>query len=295
MDSPRPFFALIGAIGIVFFAACTVEKAKPSRALPAFPPEAGRWTAEESVGRDPYWSNRVATTLDRYRGRIPRRFAEFHPTTFRRLETASNVVALTFDACGGKYGSGFNAPLVDFLEAERVPATIFVSWRWVTNGNLGNFRRLATNGLFQVENHGLTHRPCAVSPREIYRIPSTPDLAAAVMEIAGNAALLERLTGRRTSFFRSGTAYYDDVAMDLAASLGHRVAGWDVLSGDVGGGQTAQAIAGRVLRVCKPGSVVIMHLNQPSWNAAPATRIIVETLRSRGVRFVRLDGEGEGP
>jgi peptidoglycan/xylan/chitin deacetylase (PgdA/CDA1 family) len=276
---------------LTFMAACKGPTPDPAVVKAPFLEDLRGWTAKTAVRDNPFWSNRVGDAMGQYRGRTGVRFAEFHPSTFRRLATNEKVVALTFDACGGRHGSGFNAALIGFLEGQRVPATLFISWRWVTNGNESHFRRILANPLFQVENHGLTHRPCAVNPREIYQTPSTPDLASAVMEIAGNAALLERATGRRTTFYRSGTAYYDDVAMEIAATLGHRVAGWDVLSGDVGASVSADAIAEGVLRRVRSGSVVILHMNQPAWQAAPAVERIVGTLRGRGYRFVTLGGQ----
>lgn len=285
----HPLVAVLSVLA--FMVACKGPTSGPAVVKAPFPGDLRGLTAQTAVRENPFWSNRVAEAMGRYRGRTALRFAEFHPSTFRRLATNEKIVALTFDACGGRHGSGFNAALIGFLEAQRVPATLFISWRWVTNGNESHFRRILANPLFQVENHGLTHRPCAVSRREIYQTASTPDLASAVMEIAGNAALLERATGRRTVFYRSGTAYYDEVAMEIAATLGHRVAGWDVLSGDVGASASADAIAEGVLRRVRSGSVVIMHMNQPAWQAAPAVERIVGSLRERGYRFVALRGQ----
>jgi len=44
-----------------------------------------------------------------------------------RLNTGQKVLALTFDACGGPGGSGYNGKLIEYLESEKIPATLFIS------------------------------------------------------------------------------------------------------------------------------------------------------------------------
>src|SRR5699024_7073493 len=49
-------------------------------------------------------------------------------TTF---QTDKREMALTFDACGGPYGSGYDEELISFLKEENIPATLFVNERWI--------------------------------------------------------------------------------------------------------------------------------------------------------------------
>lgn len=48
-----------------------------------------------------------------------------------RLATKDKVIALTFDACGGKGGSGYDRKLIDYLIKENIPATLFINARWI--------------------------------------------------------------------------------------------------------------------------------------------------------------------
>ena len=63
-----------------------------------------------------------------------------------RLATKEKVIALTFDACGSAKGMGIDMQLVEFLEKERVPATLFMNARWI-EGNRTLFDQLAGNVL----------------------------------------------------------------------------------------------------------------------------------------------------
>src|SRR5215831_15246729 len=50
----------------------------------------------------------------------------------KRVAIAEPAVALTFDACATKtHGYGFDHAIFDIIKSEQIPATIFVSGRWV--------------------------------------------------------------------------------------------------------------------------------------------------------------------
>ena len=149
-----------------------------------------------------------------------------------RLPTTERVVALTLDACRGRTGSDYDAELIETLRHKRVPATLFVNARWI-DANRRAFRQLAAEPLFEIANHGTQHRPLSVSGRSVYGIAGTSSVADVVDEVAVNRRLICRLAGALPAFFRSGTAYYDDVAVRVANDLGLQAVNFDVL-GDAG-------------------------------------------------------------
>jgi peptidoglycan/xylan/chitin deacetylase (PgdA/CDA1 family) len=51
------------------------------------------------------------------------------PGVLRHLPTNRRVIALTFDACGGPGGSGYDAALIGYLRRHEVPATLFLNSR----------------------------------------------------------------------------------------------------------------------------------------------------------------------
>ncbi|WP_207782656.1 polysaccharide deacetylase family protein [Phytoactinopolyspora limicola] len=206
-----------------------------------------------------------------------------------RLDTRDSVVALTFDACGGPNGVGYDAALIDFLRTEKVPATLFVNQRWI-DANEATFADLAADPLFAVGNHGTAHRPLSVSGREVYGIAGTGSPAEVIDEIMINQATIERVAGLSPRWFRSGTAYYDEVAVRIAQDLGFEVVNYDVL-GDAGATFDAAQVAA-ALATAQPGSIPLLHMNHPASGTADGVAQAVPALRSRGIRFVPLGDHG---
>lgn len=215
----------------------------------------------------------------------PRQWGERVSGVRTRLDTADKVVALTLDACGSPKGKGVDSRLMEFLEREGIPATLFVNARWI-DANPELFKRLAANPLFEIANHGLRHKPASVNGRSVYGINGTRDIRELVEEIELNARKIEAVTGRRPKLYRSGTAYYDEVATEISRALGHEVAGYSVL-GDAGAtfsaGQVKSALLGTV-----PGDVILCHMNHPESGTGAGIISAVPELKRRGFRFVRM-------
>lgn len=201
------------------------------------------------------------------------------------LPEGESAMALTFDACGGPGGNGYDADLIDFLREHDVPATLFLNARWI-DANPDEFERLAADPLFEIGNHGTAHRPLSVTGRSAYGIAGTGDVGEVYDEVAGNARKLTELLGHPPRFFRSGTAHYDDVATRVVADLGERVAGFTV-NGDDGATFSAAEVR-RQVAAAPPGAIVISHMNHPGGGTAPGVAAAVPGLLAAGRGFVRL-------
>lgn len=227
---------------------------------------------------------------------VASRFAEERPVAWgmdlpgilRRASVEDRVVALTFDACGGarRGRDDYDRRLIDFLESEGIPATLFLNLRWI-RAHPRMAGALAGNPLFEIGNHGAEHRPLSVSGRRAYGIQGTASAAEAVEEVEANIGPIMAMTGRRPLFFRSGTAHYDDVALRILEALGCRAAGFSV-NGDEGGTLSAGAVRRRLLSV-RPGDIVLCHMNRPASGTAEGIRQAVPELLRRGFRFVTLE------
>ena len=224
-----------------------------------------------------------------FRNVAPAQWGEHVSGTAGRIAAEGKEVALTFDACGGKKGSAVDRDLLDFLRQERIPATLFLSGRWLAK-NRETTRELAADTLFEIANHGAEHRPLSVTGQSAYGIHGTESVSGAAREVEANARLLEEITGKRPRFFRSGTNHYDEVAVRVAAELGH-VAVSHSHNGDGGASYSKQKIVDGLLSL-RGGEIVLFHMNRPEGRTAEGLKDAVPLLRKKGFRFVKL---GERP
>ncbi len=217
----------------------------------------------------------------------PGSWGEFVKGVDEDIITNQKILALTFDACGGAHGSGYDAELIDYLRKEKIPATLFFSGKWI-DANYDTFLTLSKDNLFEIENHGLNHRPCSVDGESEYGIKGTADVPDAFDEIEANELKIEKITGRRPLFFRSSTAYTDEACAKIARVLNVTMISFDVLSGDAVPFTPVKTIEDAVLKHVKPGALIIMHFNHPEWNTYEALMKIIPSLRAQGYSFVQL-------
>ncbi len=226
-----------------------------------------------------------AALVSKYSDSSPKEWGESVSGVISRIKGGQKVIALTFDACGSANGMKFDKVLIDYLAKEQVPATLFINGRWI-EPNRQEFERLAKNPLFEIANHGFSHKPASVNGRSIYGIAGTKNVAEIVDEIELNAKKLAELTGKRPRFYRSGTAFYDDVAVRIALDLGQQVAGFSIL-GDAGATFSKEKVKDALL-AAKPGDIAIMHFNHPESGTAGGVMAAIPELKKRGFRFVKL-------
>lgn len=203
-----------------------------------------------------------------------------------RLDTDDKVVALTFDACGGTGGNGYDRELMEFLMARQIPATLFLNQRWMT-ANPAITRKLADQPHFLLANHGTTHRPLSLQGRRAWGIEGTSSVEEVVEEVMGNHQSLLSHTPKAATFFRSGTAYYDEVAVTIVNQLGYEAVGFDII-GDGGARYSAKQVRKAILQA-RPGSIVLLHMNQPSSQTAQGVMEAIPILQKKGFRFVTLE------
>ena len=230
-----------------------------------------------------------AVIVERYRSSRPTTWGLTTPGVQERLATTQNVVALTFDACGGptprSAGCGYDRDLIELLRRHQAKATLFLNQRWIA-ANPGPSHELMADPLFEIGNHGTRHLPLSVTGRSAYGVRGTADPGEVYDEIVGNRDTLTALTGHMPRWFRPGTAFCDDVAVRIAADLDCRIAGFSV-NGDAGTTFTpAQVVA--ALATAKAGDIIISHLNRPEHQTAEGYRDALPRLLDRGLRTVTL-------
>lgn len=221
----------------------------------------------------------------RFAGAVPAMWGERVPGVRTRIDTDEKVIALTLDACGSAKGKGVDARLMEFLIREQIPATLFINGRWI-DANPELFSRLAANPLFEIANHGIQHKPASIAGKSIYGIAGTRNVAEVVEEIELNARKVEAISGVRPKLYRSGTAYYDEIAVQVSQALGHEVAGYSLL-GDAGATFSAAQVKAALLKAV-PGDIALLHMNHPEAGTGAGIMAAAPELKKRGFRFVRM-------
>jgi peptidoglycan/xylan/chitin deacetylase (PgdA/CDA1 family) len=202
-------------------------------------------------------------------------------TTF---SASGNQLALTFDACRG----ASDEALLATLQRNAVPAVLFLCGKWI-DANPSRAAQLAANPLFDIGNHGTRHVPLSVTGRSAYGIAGTKSVDEVVDEVWANHSKITALTGRPPTWFRPGTAHYDDVAVEIVHELGQRPLGFSV-NGDKGATASAAAVRANVVGAA-PGSIVLVHMNHPESGTAAGIGDAITALRTAGWDFVSLSGQ----
>jgi peptidoglycan-N-acetylglucosamine deacetylase len=193
-----------------------------------------------------------------------------------RIDTRDPSVAITFDACATMKGEyGFDREVFEILKREQVPATIFVSGRWVDT-HAEAMTELTGDPLIEFGDHSYDHP-------HMTRV--TSERAGA--EIDRTEAALSRY-GRRAVAFRPPFGDWNRRLITLVGQKNLPTVTWDVVSGDPSHKTTTDGMIRAVLDGARPGSIIIFHINGRGWKTHEALPAILSGLRQRGFHFVRL-------
>jgi peptidoglycan-N-acetylglucosamine deacetylase len=198
------------------------------------------------------------------------------PHPISRGETRARQVAITFDACATRKGwYGFDRDVFEILKREQVPATIFVSGRWVDT-HPEAMADLAGDPLIEFGDHSYDH-------------PHMTHLSIAQMgdEIDQTEAALGRY-GRRSVAFRPPFGDWNRRVLDTVNGRQLPTVTWDVVSGDPSLHTTTAGMIRAVVGQARAGSIIVFHINGRGWKTHEALPTILQGLRERGFRFVQI-------
>ncbi|WP_230688977.1 polysaccharide deacetylase family protein [Micromonospora sp. WMMD558] len=221
-------------------------ESRPSPTVPATPPDARTLpgatppgTRPPVVDHGPRTGNKVALTFD-----------------------ADMTDAMRYQLRSGAVRSYANLRILDLLERERVPATFFLTGKWVEQYPQVT-RRLAANPRFELANHTYAH---LAFTSDCYGLPRLPQRQMTA-DVARTFDIVAPYGGRQTRYFRFPGLCHDRAALDALAPLGVTVVDGDVVSGDPFA-TSWRPIVRAVLDGVRPGSVVVLHVTEAN---APMT------------------------
>jgi peptidoglycan/xylan/chitin deacetylase (PgdA/CDA1 family) len=175
---------------------------------------------------------------------------------------ACHEVALTFDLCPVRHGTGYDAPLIDYLVEHKIPATFFASGRWIRKHD-PEMKQLLAVPFFEMGTHGQVHA-------HLTKLNESQQEA----EITGAVDLLRARYGIHARLFRPPYGEYNDTTIAVANHLGLRLILYSVVSGDPDPSLSADRILAYLTAYTHGGSLIVMHANGKGVH----TREVVDSL-----------------
>jgi peptidoglycan/xylan/chitin deacetylase (PgdA/CDA1 family) len=201
-------------------------------------------------------------------------------------------IALTFDAdmYPWMYAERGRVSLVDprivrLLEQSHTPATIFLNGLFV-EAFPTLVRRLGADPGIELGNHSWDHAGWTASCMNT--TPIAPPMTER-LEVTRAAAIIYRVGGVVPRFFRFPGFCSTGPQVALVRSLGEVSIGSECFFGDTLGWSTSRQVAS-VERGCRPGSVVVTHLNGPPYhpNVYEALRVLIPWWKAHGWTVVNV-------
>ncbi|HAM53061.1 MAG TPA: hypothetical protein DCP92_21045 [Nitrospiraceae bacterium] len=198
------------------------------------------------------------------------------PLIFEHGPRDGSKIALTFDACPTSRSDEYDEKVINVLLAEKVPATLFMSGRWVEK-NPEKTKFLASQPQFEIAAHSYYH------PHMVEK-----DNERVLRELKRTQALIKRVTGQTPHFFRPPFGEVDDRVAKLAAETGLVTVQYDLASGDADPNLSPQRIERGVLRDARGGSIIVFHMNRNGMHKAEVLPVIISGLRKKGFTLVTV-------
>lgn len=156
---------------------------------------------------------------------------------------------MTFDLCPVRNGSGYDQRVIDYLVEHKIPATFFMSGRWMARHDT-EVKFLLGIPYFEVGTHGDVHAHLPMHTLDEQQ-----------QEILAPVRVLKTKYGRATSLFRPPYGEFNDHTVDLVKNLGLQFILWNVVSGDPDPTLSLEQIDHRLSRLTRKGSIVVLHAN----------------------------------
>lgn len=159
------------------------------------------------------------------------------------------AVALTFDLCPVRQGTGYDTDLIAYLIEHKIPATFFASGRWIEKHD-PEMKKLLAVPFFEMGTHGRVHAHLA-----------TLDTEHQQAEISGAVDLLKTRYGVRAPLFRPPYGEYNELTIEVVRKLGLQFILWTVVSGDPDPALSADKMLTHLAASTRSGSLIVFHAN----------------------------------
>lgn len=197
------------------------------------------------------------------------------PVNFFQGTTGCNRIALIFNV---GIGNEADASVLETLEREDVPATMFVMGWWPERFP-DSFQRLVDGG-YIIASHGYNAVNLTTSGDDQVR-----------REVQAAEDALTAAMGRPPApWFTPYAGTIDDRARAVVASEGYVPVGWRITTDDWSATITEDQVYNTVINGAYDGAIVEFHLDGPATGVSTGRALprIIDTLRERGYEFVTI-------
>jgi peptidoglycan-N-acetylglucosamine deacetylase len=220
------------------------------------------------------------------------------PGTVRRvlLPPGKKLIALTFDLCetSGET-AGYDGSTVDYLRSQQIKATFFAGGHWMAS-HKARTQQLLSDPLFELGTHGWAHRNTRLlSGPELQTEILAPSATYAAVRTEFSQAQCTAALGsafstipERPRLFRFPFGACSPASLAAVAEAGLIAIQWDVATGDPSPQRSARAIADAMIRLARPGSIIVSHANGRGYHTAEALPLAIPVLRAKGFSFVTV-------
>ncbi len=210
------------------------------------------------------------------------------------IKPPSSTIYFTFDAdmtprmerqlAQKKVKQWYDPEIIDYLETEKIPATIFVTGMFAETYPT-TVSLWSQNNLFSIGNHSYSHP--GFTPH-CYGLATASSTIAKKEEITRTQSILQKITGSPPRQFRFPGLCHTTTDDQLVTQLGLQVVGADDISGDAFN-HNLNTIVKTVLKRAHNGSILLMHTGGPhAPKTLAALKKIVPLLRHQGYEFKNL-------
>lgn len=214
---------------------------------------------------------------------IPMVMAQSNNLISVQTKQTNNSIALTLDACGG----ATDWKILHYLVENKIPATIFVTKKWI-DGNQEAVTYLKENkNIFKIENHGEEHKEAVFKEYGAYHLKGIVNQEGLTKEVEEGAKAIEKNFGVKPTWYRDAGALYDQASLTWLKDNQWKVGGYTI-AGDEG----ATASTSRIIQIMskvKTNDVILMHMNKPHGHTYEGLVNTIPTLLNKGYQFKWLE------
>lgn len=202
----------------------------------------------------------------------------------RSAVRSDRVVALTFDADPSSTDSSQEVQILNYLETEKIPATLFLSGLWAERFP-DLVKRIALNQLFEIGNHSYSHPGFTSRCRDLIRVK----VGERDQEFSLSQRTLFSLAGYSPKLFRFPGGCSTPADVTLANQYSLTVIGWDVDSRDWQE-KDPQKVLEHVKKEVKNGSIILLHFHnlKDKTTTEAALPLVVNYLKDSGFQFLKV-------